>query len=162
MPEEDLPDKPDPRVLARFRLGVREYSARELERYLRRKGVEAGEAERVVAELGEKGLLSDARYSRVIAREQVRRDKGPMAIAQKLGAKGVRVDLRAARELYHEANDGQDERSAILSILERRYPRAAAGGGDERERRRAFQGLLRRGFSRALVAEILFSRGGDV
>lgn len=146
------------RGMALHRLGVREYSGRELEQYLLRKvrareGREAAteRLKTLVTELTSEGLISDARYSRVVARHQFHRDKGPMAVARRLGQKGVRIDSREARTLFNEAS-GMTEQDRIRSIVERRYPRALT---EEAERRRAYQALLRRGFSGGAVAEVL-------
>lgn len=133
----------DPRQLALNRLSVREYAAAEMRAYLLRKGVDEAQAETIVAELVRDGMISDERYSRVIARHQAHRGKGPHYIAAKLRQKGVRTDARRVRELYREVAP-LDELEAARQVVETRYPRAFE---DEKVRSRAYLGLLRRGFS---------------
>lgn len=146
------------RDLAIRRLSVREYSAAEMRSYLKRKGFANPAIDEVVRELVEDQLISDERYSRVVTRHQAMRDKGPAYIMAKLRQKGVLVDMHRARELYRE-NLG-DEVAKVRSIAEKRYASALDPGADEATRNRAYQGLVRRGFSREAVARCL-SRKGD-
>jgi SOS response regulatory protein OraA/RecX len=135
------------------RLNIREYSAAEMRSYLRRKGVATSEAEEVVAQLVAEGLIQDERYARVVARSQANRDKGPGYIMAKLRGKGVKMDLRRSKEIFAEVSTN-DEESMIRRILERRYPNAHA---NRREMQRAYQGLLRRGFSQEIIRKCLLT-----
>jgi len=153
----------DPREKARWqalgRLGVREYSAAEMRQYLKRKGHDEAVARDVVEALVAEGSLSEARFAGAIAREQFIRDKGPMKVAQRLRSKGVALPMSEVRKLYSEAASGgsgeadtNGERAAIESILERRYPDAKT---DPNEKRKAYQALMRRGFSPELISRCL-------
>lgn len=133
----------DARSLALRRLSVREYSAIEMVRYLKRKGVEESDAEALVAELVKNGLIDDRRYAAVVARSQGLKGKGPMQILAKLKQKGVSLELDEVRRLYGE-NFQEDESEAIQKILKRRYPGYQY---DKNQQRRAYQMLMRRGFS---------------
>ena len=92
--------RPNARDLALRRLTVREYSSVELMGYLRRKGVAEADAQTVVRELEEQGLIDADRYAAAIARSQIARGKGPMAVLDKLRRRGLRADLSLARKLY--------------------------------------------------------------
>ncbi len=141
----------NPKELALLRLNVREYAAREMFDYLKRKRVAEEDAARVVAELVSAGLIDDTRYARVIARAQASRGKGPRYVQMKLRAKGVKADVRELQRVIEETS-GQDEITRAREIVERRYPNHAA---DRRERKRAWDGLLRRGFSMDTVRKVL-------
>ncbi len=129
--------------LALKRLGRSEISASEMERYLRRKEIDAAIAQEVVADFVGRGHISDERYAAMVARSQLGRGKGPGVVRRKLAQKGVRLDRAGLKELVHGV-DGFDEHAAALQVLERRYPQA---GTDQKAAARAFQGLVRRGFS---------------
>jgi tetratricopeptide (TPR) repeat protein len=62
-----------------------------------------------------------------------------------------------AERLFAEASE-RDEATAVAAVLERRYPGARE---DEAVRRRAYAGLLRRGFTPAVVQRCLFGRVGE-
>jgi SOS response regulatory protein OraA/RecX len=139
--------------LAKMRLGVREYAAGEMKSYLRRKKFEPREIEEAVNELVEKGLISDGRYSKIIARHSAQRGKGPGYIRSKLMQKGVKVDPATAKKLYDE-NSTESELELGRRILEARYPKAHE---NMKEKQKAYQGLIRRGISHD-VARLCFKK----
>lgn len=126
-----------------------------MERYLAKKGCSEEEASQLVRDLQERGLLDDGRYARAMTRAQGARDKGPAYVRARLQGKGVRVDAGQARALYEEEM-GASEAERIRAILERRYPQARTRA---EERRRAFQAMLRRGFSAEAIRSALFGEG---
>jgi SOS response regulatory protein OraA/RecX len=138
---------------AKMRLGVREYSAGEMKSYLRRKKFESAEIEQAVAELVEKGLISDGRYSKIIARHSALRGKGPGYIKSKLMQKGVKLDSSEAKKLFDE-NSTETELELGRRILEARYPKAHE---NMKEKQKAYQGLIRRGISHE-VARLCFKK----
>ncbi|MCM2280040.1 MAG: RecX family transcriptional regulator [Oligoflexia bacterium] len=150
-------EKPKARELALRRLSLREHSAAELRTYLRRKGFAEGEADEAISELVTKGLIDDRRFARAFARAQVMRGKGPRQILAGLRAKGVRIELAEVSRIYSEVSE-VDELQAARQLLERRYPKAAQ---DFKERRRAFQALLRRGFSAEVARQCLRFSGAS-
>ena len=83
------------------------------------------------------------------------RDKGPMQIVMKLKQKGVNVSRSQAEELYRDTVS-EDQVAAARAVLEKRYPRALSGDADAR--RKAFQAMLRRGFSSSVIARCLAFR----
>jgi regulatory protein len=155
--EDQARPLPDPRCLALKRLAVREYGASEMAAYLRRRGIGQEEAERVVARLVADRMIDDTRFARMVARDQALRDKGSRYIAMKLKAKGVRMDRREVDSILRDVLPEEDELARVRAIVARRYPGAAR---DQKERNRAYQGLLRRGFSPDAVRRCLFQKGG--
>lgn len=128
---------------ALIRLNVREYSAGEMRAYLKRKGFETGEIGPLVEELVAQGLISDDRYSRIIARHSANRGKGPGYIQAKLRQKGVKLSSQEAKSLFQE-HSSESELDLAKRILESRYPDAFE---NFKEKQRAYQGLIRRGIS---------------
>lgn len=154
-PEAEI--RRDARELALKRLSLREHSGRELETYLKRKEIPAEIAAETVARLTDENLLDDRRYARAMTRSQAVREKGPGYILQKLRQKGVRIELNEVRELFGENSD-RTELDLARHLVERRYPRAAQ---DDKELRRAYAALLRRGFSGEVARKALFGRAPD-
>lgn len=146
------------RSVALNRLSAREYSAGEMKQYLRRRGLAADEAEKLVTTLCEEGWINDARYQRAMARVQLIRDKGPMAIMAKLRQKGVTLSLSEARKISDEES-GKEELERVREILHKRWPQAAH---DQAEARRAYGGLVRRGFSPSVVARAIREKGREI
>jgi regulatory protein len=152
--------------LALRRINAREYSSAELEKYLLRKKVSRETAHLVVEELVGKGWIDDSRYTKIMARSLVQREKGPRQIVMKLKTKGVSISLREAQALFEEISRGDEEPSEqsrelrmIEDVLRRRYPGLLGLKGRDLYRspdyRRAFQGLIRRGFSPDLIKKCI-------
>ena len=133
------------------RLGHSEISESEMMRYLKRKKIPADIAERVVADFVGRGYISDERYAAMMARSQLGSGKGPGALRMKLMQKGVKLDRTAMKELV-DAVEGFDEEASALAIVERKYPDA---GQDQKQGARAFQALVRRGFSFDVARRVL-------
>jgi len=91
LPSDDAPEDPGKRVrrAALRMLERREFSAAELRRRLAAKGVEEAEAGAAIADLGARGLQSDARFAESMVRARVSRGYGPLRIAAELKARGV-------------------------------------------------------------------------
>lgn len=147
--------------LALKRVSVREYGSGELCQYLKRKGATQADAQKIVEDLKERGYIDDRRYARVIARHQAARDKGPQYVQGRLRQKGVNLGLPEIKKIYEDClsggqslGKGESELEAIERVLERRYPNART---DRSEAKRAYQALLRRGYSADLVGKTLFS-----
>jgi len=140
------------RDLALRRLSCREQSVLELHSYLKQKGFSHEVCERVLKELMDQGYVSDERYTRMMARDQVRKGKGPRYVSEKLRQKGIQMEPGAVRTLLIEV-DGFDELDAARKIVERRYPNVTQ---DRAEANRAFQALVRRGFSFDIARKVVF------
>ncbi len=146
----------DARGLALRRLGFREHSMRELSDWLQKKGVSREDAVSVVEELAALDFVNDARYARMLVREQTLRGKGPAVIRQRLKQKGIALDPDLLKELAFEAS-GQSALEQAVAIVERRYPRYR---DDKREAQRAYGALIRRGFSFDVARDALLGRSG--
>lgn len=143
------------RNLALRRLAAREYSSAEMVAYLKRKGVDEKLAAEIVAKLVADRFISDERYAKVMTRYQVGRGKGPNYIRMKLKQKGVSADLGDIREMMGEVS-GESDLALARRVVEARYPKAHAS---REEGARAYQALLRRGFSFEVARAAVFTRG---
>lgn len=146
-----------PKELALRRLTLREYSSAELLSYLRRKGVEEAPALEVIRELEESGLIDPKRYAAAIARSQISRGKGPVAVMAKLRRRGLNADLASARRLYEAETGGNPTESgevqSVKHLLNTRY--SGIDLTNEKSRLRVYRSLLRRGFSPSVVAHVM-------
>jgi len=147
--------------LALRRISIREYGAAELKSYLIRKGATPVQAEEVVSQLVSDQRVDDRRYARVIARHQAFRDKGPAYIQAKLRQKGLKLSMSEVQSIYEENLPGSrdSEMEMVRQVLDRRYPHALES---QAEKKRAYEGLLRRGFSRDAISKCLFRKKGTV
>ncbi len=120
----------------------RDLTVAELRTRLEGKHVPPDAIEEAVAELEETGFLDDARYARQFAEDKRELDKwGTDRIAMDLRRRGVDPQLIDAALLTH---DRDSEMRTALLLLRQRYPNAPR---DDRERDRAWQMLVRRGYS---------------
>jgi regulatory protein len=125
------------RAVARRDLTVAELRAR-----LERKHVPPEAIDDAVAELEETGFLDDARYARQFAEDKRELEQWGMdRIAQDLRRRGIAPQLIDAAVATH---DRDSELRTALLLLRERYPKAPR---DDRERDRAWQMLVRRGYS---------------
>lgn len=135
-------------------LAVRPRSAVELARRLRMKGYGADVAEEVIGRLRELGMIDDAVFAGMLARDRVRlRPQGSRRLANELRQKGV--DEETARTAIRETMESEatDERELARRAAEKWRPRA----GEERDRaRRRLHGYLaRRGFDGDVIREVM-------
>jgi regulatory protein len=134
----------------------------ELERSLARAGAPEDIAAAVLDRLARVGLVDDTAYAQAYVRTGVGvRRRGTRSLRAELRGRGVApevIDLAAAEV------DEQDERATALALASRRAP-ALARFAPEVRRRRLMGLLLRRGFSGAVVndvlAEVLSSAASD-
>ena len=120
----------------------RDLTVAELRDRLVRKHVSPEAIDDAVAELEETGFLDDARYARQFAEDKRELDRwGSDRIATDLRRRGIAPQLiDAAVSSY----DRDSELRTALLLLRQRYPHAPR---DDRERDRAWQMLVRRGYS---------------
>ncbi|MBK8249460.1 MAG: regulatory protein RecX [Gemmatimonadetes bacterium] len=134
-------------------LALRARSARDLRTALRRRGAVATDANAVVEQLQELGLVNDAAFALAVA--QGRAGSSGMSrrrVSQVLARKGI--DSRLADEAAREVFDGVDETEAARVIAERRL--RSLGRLDQAVRRRRLHAFLaRRGFSSDVVRRVL-------
>ena len=135
-------------------LAVRPRSAAELARRLRMKGYGPDVAEEVISRLRELGMIDDAAFAGMLARDRVRlRPQGSRRLASELRQKGV--DEETARTAIRETMEGEetDERELARRAAAKWKPRA--GEEPDRARRRLHGFLARRGFDGDVIREVL-------
>ena len=124
-------------------LARREHSQRSLRERLLRAGVSVGDAEAVVAELQQTGLVDDARFAEERARVLAGKGKGDAAI---------RFDLE-------RAGVGPDELEAALDTLDPERERAAALVARRGASSATARLLAGRGFDEEVVAALVAAEG---
>ena len=103
---------------------------------------------------GELGLLNDAGFARRRAAELLRKRKSRREILNDLSAKGIDRDTAAevVEELFAEDEDGENpELATARALVERQYAAKLAAG----KRDQVAAALVRRGFSHAVIREVL-------
>ncbi|HSS81062.1 MAG TPA: regulatory protein RecX [Gaiellaceae bacterium] len=139
------PDAPRAEALAiaTRALARREHSQRSLRERLLRAGVSVDDADAVVAELRQTGLVDDARFAEERARVLAERGKGDAAIRFELEHAGVgAAELEAALGTL----DPERERAAALVVRRGASPATA-------------RLLAGRGFDEELVAALIAAEG---
>jgi regulatory protein len=120
----------------------RDLTVAELRARLERKHVPPEAIDDAVAELEETGFLNDARYARQFAEDKRELEQwGTERIAQDLRRRGIAPQLIDAAVATH---DRDSELRTALLLLRERYPKAPR---DDHDRDRAWQMLVRRGYS---------------
>jgi regulatory protein len=120
----------------------RDLTVAELRTRLERKHVPPEAIDEAVAELQETGFLDDARYARQFTEDKRELDQwGSERIARDLHRRGIAPHL--IEEVVATRSRDSELRTAIL-LLEQRHPDAPQ---DDRERDRAWQMLVRRGYT---------------
>jgi regulatory protein len=135
-------------------LAVRPRSAVELARRLRMKGYGPDVAEDVIGRLRELGMIDDAAFAGMLARDRVRlRPQGSRRLANELREKGV--DEETARTAIRETMESEatDERELARRAAAKWRP--SPGEEPERARRRLHGFLARRGFDGDVIREVL-------
>jgi regulatory protein len=154
--------KDSPFIIAREhalrRLNRRESSSREIGLYLKRKGVDPEIAAEVISELQKNGTLSDERYARLLVRHQAQRSKGARFISSQLKTKGINLDLDKIKTLAEETTDKTELETAV-ELIRRKYPNTKT---DQKEAAKAYQTLIRRGFSHSIAREALSQIKADL
>ena len=138
-------------------LSLRDHAAGELYQKLCRK-FDAHSAAYAVARAGELGLRNDAAFGRRRAVELLRKRKSRREIMNDLNAKGIDRDTAAAamEELFAETEDGESpELATARALVERQYAAKLAAG----KRDQVAAALARRGFSHAVIREVLDNDG---
>jgi regulatory protein len=131
-------------------LGRRDYTRAEIITRLVDKGYPPDEVGAIVEALVADRSIDDRRAALAHIRTAARlKGRGRMRIARELEQRGISKDI--ARDALAEL-PVEDERAAIQRFLERkRFPERPTAA----ERRRAFQQLLRRGFTVDAVSKVL-------
>jgi regulatory protein len=136
-------------------LARREHSRDELARKLLRRleaGQDPGEVEAVLDELQRRDLLSERRYADAVVRTRAAR-YGNARLAQDLKARGVPADTTKSAL----AALGDSELQRARTVWARRF---GAAPTDLQERARQTRFLERRGFSAAVIRQVLAGHPG--
>lgn len=141
-------------------LAVRPRSAAELARRLRMKGFAPAETEPVLARLAELGMLDDAAFAGMLARDRVRlRPQGRRRMLGELRAKGV--DEETARAAVDGVLDAEETDEAALARRAAAKFRPRPGEDAARARRRLHGYLARRGFDGDAIREAVGEALGE-
>jgi len=130
-------------------LARREHSVEELRQKLVQRGFESQAVDSVLADLKERGDISDVRFAETMISHRAKSGYGPAYIRQELRKKGITSDLVAS------ALDSADICWREIATL--RYTARFAGESilDYREWTRRASYLKRRGFDSQIIVEIL-------
>jgi regulatory protein len=142
------------REYALRRIHRKECSSHDIYRSLIKKGFSEIIADHVIQELVSENQINDTRYTSLLVRQQLRQGKGPFSIRQKLQRQGINLPAHEVRELVLE-NSEQSELEMATQWIQRRYPRAQ---DDQKEKAKAIQSLVRRGFSFSLAYQAVLGR----
>jgi regulatory protein len=133
----------DPYQKALALLVRREHSRRELERKLADRGAEPAQSEDALDRMVELGFQDDGRFARALARTRAAAGYGPQRIRAELGTHALTSEQIAVALDACET----DWPTAARKLVSRRYPGSKLS--DPRQRRKAIEFLLRRGFDHA-------------
>lgn len=151
MTEENLESQA--RQYALNRLNRRECSSQDMLQFLIRKRIPSEIASQVVQELQRNQYINDDRFAKMLTRQQVQRSKGPNYIRHKLKEKGIQLPPEQLNQLIQDVSETTELELARQVVL-RKYPRAHL---DRAEFNRAFQALIRRGFSFSVAKDAIKS-----
>ena len=129
------------------RLSRRDYSHDELRRFLTQKGYGPDQFESVLKTLVQEGWINDERVARVWSRHWEQQSKGVRWIRLALLKKGIRCTEGQIQEWMENPDPSAEARRWV----ERRY---AGFENDPKVAQRAFQALLRRGFSLEIARSV--------
>lgn len=133
----------------------REHSARELKTKLARRGMEAADSEKAVAELAAKDFQNDGRFGEMLVRSRLEGGYGERWIVAELRTHGIAEEQ--ARALVAAAEP--DWTQLVRRQLQRRYGARRAASVMERDKRAGY--LLRRGFDPSAVKLVTRAEGFD-
>lgn len=137
---------------ALYLLEHRNHSKRELTEKIARTAASWEAAEAAAGQMEELGLVDDQAYARDRAREMFLRKRwGPLRVKQELRRKGIDGELiEELLEEYRQRDEGGLVAENVRAVLETKYP---GWREDEKQRRRAFAALQRRGYSYEEIRE---------
>ena len=133
----------DPYQKALGLLVRREHSRRELQRKLVDRGAEPAKSDDALDRLAELGYQDDDRFARALARTRAAAGYGPQRIRAELGTHALTAEQVAVALDACET----DWPAAARELVSRRY--AGSKLSDPKQRRKAIEFLLRRGFDHA-------------
>ena len=137
---------------ALYLLEHRNHSKRELTEKIARTAASWEAAEAAAGQMEELGLVDDQAYARDRAREMFLRKRwGPLRVKQELRRKGIDGELiEELLEEYRQRDEGGLVAENVRAVLETKY---SGWREHEKQRRRAFAALQRRGYSYEEIRE---------
>ena len=137
---------------ALYLLEHRNHSKRELTEKIARTAASWEAAEAAAGQMEELGLVDDQAYARDRAREMFLRKRwGPLRVKQELRRQGIDGELiEELLEEYRQRDEGGLVAENVRAVLETKY---SGWREDEKQRRRAFAALQRRGYSYEEIRE---------
>ena len=137
---------------ALYLLEHRNHSKRELTEKIARTAASWEAAEAAAGQMEELGLVDYQAYARDRAREMFLRKRwGPLRVKQELRRKGIDGELiEELLEEYRQRDEGGLVAENVRAVLETKY---SGWREDEKQRRRAFAALQRRGYSYEEIRE---------
>ena len=137
------------------KLSRKDRTSQEIRLFLADRGFESSVVETTIQKLFSLRFLDDQRYAAAYTRLQGSRGKGPAVIQLKLRQKGLTLSKDEIVRIVEDAQ-GRDDFARAIEIIERRYP----GFRDDRAiGKKAYEALVRRGFSFELARKAVFSSG---
>ena len=135
-------------------LSRRDRSEAELRRKLLAKEIPDEEIDAVVARLMELRYLDDRRLAERLATSAMSGGTGyGIRLALDLSRRGIPRDI--VDETLARLTSEHDERDLVRSLLTRKFPDFDSATADNREKARVMNYLLRRGFTRSAVYEVM-------
>jgi len=139
--------------LAYTALSAKDRTAAELRTWLERKGIGHEPVEHAIRQLEAAGFLDDDRYARQFAADKRELSEwGSARIMRTLVGRGISSDLAA--DVVSE-RDRETELSAAIALL----ADVVGSPNDDRERKRAWALLVRRGYDPELAYEAVSAAG---
>ena len=141
-------------------LTARDFTSHKLRQKLLARQISEPDAEAVLLRLTTEGWLDDHRFAERFAESALLSGRffGPR-LKMEMRRRGVPYDL--ADNIAGRMQGEFDEVTEIRSLLERHYPDFSFAVANEREKRRVFSYLQRRGFSSSNIREALRAQGQD-
>ncbi|AEA33227.1 regulatory protein RecX [Hippea maritima] len=125
-------------------LARRDYSTKEVESRLQKKGVCSSDIEKIVKSLKENGFLNDKRYAETYAFFRLKKGYGKLRIRHELALKGIDESI-IDNVLTEEAEEAEGIFLKKLKLLKNK-PNA---------RKKLFDFMYRRGFDKDTIVELL-------
>jgi SOS response regulatory protein OraA/RecX len=137
-----------------MKLSQKNYLACELERLLAKHLVTLVTRAKVLAKVTEDGYIDDTSSLEMMIQSELKRGKGPKAIALKLRRKGMVWE--EAKNLVASNTCEEKQKQGIRDLIERRYN--TTNIGDVRERRGVINALIRKGYEYDTICQVLDER----
>ena len=133
----------------------RDHSRHELVQKLRQRGYEEGDIRRAVAECQRLNYLNDERTAQVFIRQRARQGYGVRRIQYELHGKGLRGER--FEQILDRSISQADELAGARRLLQKKRKRFERETDPFKRRGKLYRFLYARGFSEAVITEVLQS-----